>query len=180
MNGSRRKDIDGRGKFQELMLYLLQLVQALKFGRPSSTLSPSSSLRHSRHVSITRLPANLEDFLIERSVSNPVLGNHFHWYIAVESEDKTYGGMFLEVAKKFDRRISEVSLPSPILEPRSDGKYEDRLRGNQISIVEIFSFVRESLSLGFLASRKTYACRKTHVRRRLIDSVPSSTTRKLL
>jgi phosphatidylinositol 3-kinase len=121
------------------MLYLLQLVQALKFERPSS-LSPSSSIRHSRHSSTARLPANLEDFLIERSVANPVLGNHFHWYIAVESEDKTYGGMFIEVAKKFDRRISEVSSPLPprLLRFCTDAE-ENRLSGTLILIDETSS-----------------------------------------
>lgn len=110
------------------MLYLLQLVQALKFepppSSPSSSTSPSSSLRHSqypssssRHAAALRssstpssnLP-NLEDFLIERSARNPILGNHFHWYIQVEKGDEGRGQMFEEVAKKFEARMKEVRL----------------------------------------------------------------------
>lgn len=110
---------------QELMLYLLQLVQALKFESPTSTnsnpTSPSSSaLRHSRHHhahhhSRQATPASpelptLADFLIERSASNPVLGNHFYWYIQVEIQDPRTGGMFKEVKKRFEKRIAEVSV----------------------------------------------------------------------
>lgn len=115
------------------MLYLLQLVQALKFEpapppsspSASSHISPSSSLRHSHthahghlrhsthlrqsHGSDHNLPT-LEDFLVERSARNPVLGNHFFWYIQVEREDKARSHMFDEVAKKFERRIREVRV----------------------------------------------------------------------
>ncbi|BGP25770.1 phosphoinositide 3-kinase [Rhodotorula toruloides] len=118
-----------RADDEELMLYLLQLVQALKFEpAPSSTsptsshVSPSASLRHShahlhRHGSSLRpststsphdsLPT-LEDFLVERSAKNPVLGNHFYWYIQVEREDKARGSMFEGVARKFERRMQEL------------------------------------------------------------------------
>lgn len=106
---------------QELMLYLLQLVQALKFETPTSP-SPSSSIRHSRHLTRLTTPTSstvvdsalptLAEFLIERSARNPVLGNHFHWYIQVECEDKMRGKMFEEVAKRFEMRVKEVSLPN--------------------------------------------------------------------
>lgn len=123
---------------QELMLYLLQLVQALKFEpAPSSTsptsshVSPSASLRHShahihRHASSLRPSAaasphdslpTLEDFLVERSASNPVLGNHFYWYIQVEREDKTRGSMFEGVARKFERRMQEVRKSQAPIQP---------------------------------------------------------------
>lgn len=107
------------------MLYLLQLVQALKFESSASHPASSSSIRHSRHMAASShhhrstlatsgsspqdsLPT-LADFLIDRSVRNPVLGNHFHWYIAVECEDKQRGSMFRDIAAKFDRRVAEVS-----------------------------------------------------------------------
>ncbi|GAA5991028.1 hypothetical protein JCM10908_006509 [Rhodotorula pacifica] len=120
-----------RADDEELMLYLLQLVQALKFEptppptspSASSHVSPSASLRHShihphthlRHSAHMRhsqaseqnLPT-LEDFLVERSARNPVLGNHFFWYIQVEREDKARSRMFDEVAKKFEKRIREL------------------------------------------------------------------------
>lgn len=107
------------------MLYLLQLVQALKFESApiSSTRSPPGSIRSSRHnvvassiyyqplsASTDDLPS-LEDFLVERAAKNPILGNHFYWYIAVESEDKQMGKIYLAIAEKFKRRVTEVSTP---------------------------------------------------------------------
>ncbi|GAA6060356.1 hypothetical protein JCM10212_004540 [Sporobolomyces blumeae] len=136
-----------RADDDELMLYLLQLVQALKFepiaspsslssSTHSSTTSPSSSsLRpsvhaaHSRHRSSRPSPAastttsgqaavndptsSLEAFLIERSARNPVLGNHFWWYIRVEKEDKSRPSsakMFEDVARRFERRMKELQV----------------------------------------------------------------------
>ncbi|SCV73535.1 BQ2448_7461 [Microbotryum intermedium] len=113
---------------EELMLYLLQLVQAIKFEPPPPSMSPSSSssssmLRHSRHLghshshhyhrvdpssSTTTTSLTLVDFLIERSAQNPVLGNHSHWYIQVETEDKQHGSLFSDVARKFERRVSDL------------------------------------------------------------------------
>ncbi|GAA6055617.1 hypothetical protein JCM3770_006727 [Rhodotorula araucariae] len=114
-----------RADDEELMLYLLQLVQALKFEpappptspSTSSQVSPSSSsVRHShdRHARVPPAGAGgadlptLEDFLVERSARNPVLGNTFYWYIRVEREDKARGRMFEAVARKFERRIKEL------------------------------------------------------------------------
>lgn len=104
----------GKVDDDELMLYLLQLVQALKFETTAAT-TPSSSMRHSRHSS-SRFAApaddlpNLEGFLIDRSARNPVLGNHFRWYIAVECEDKQRGKMFIQIAKKFNARIAQLQV----------------------------------------------------------------------
>lgn len=109
------------------MLYLLQLVQALKFETPAPQLSAShpsastASIRSYRSTaasvvgstslsqrnSVDNLPT-LEDFLVDRSAKNAVLGNHFHWYIAVECEDKRCGKMYRKVAEKFQRRVAEV------------------------------------------------------------------------
>jgi phosphatidylinositol 3-kinase len=89
------------------MLYLLQLVQALKFEVPPSS---SSSSRHHRHPRTTALErTTLEDFLVERSVRNEVLGNNFHWYLMVECEDKIVGKMYSKVAFSFMTRVVEVS-----------------------------------------------------------------------
>lgn len=49
----------------DLLLYLLQLVQALKFEHYNDKGVDNDS--------------SLEKFLINRSYSNPVLGNYFHW-----------------------------------------------------------------------------------------------------
>jgi phosphatidylinositol 3-kinase len=68
------------------MLYLLQLVQALKFGKtfPSSGEGgPEKS--------------PLAEFLIYRSLYNPMLGNNFFWFLKVECEDKKYGGLYQSI-----------------------------------------------------------------------------------
>lgn len=120
---------DADATTQELMLYLLQLVQALKFETPVPT-PPSSypsastaSIRSYRSTTASSLvPRNpidnlptLEDFLVDRSARNAVLGNHFHWYIAVECEDKRCGKMYKGIAEKFQRRVAEVCLPFVLL-----------------------------------------------------------------
>ena len=62
----------------ELLLYLLQLVQALKFEH----ISPDSSEDATHDSSLAR-------FLIARSSNNFMLGNFFHWYLMVECDDKS-------------------------------------------------------------------------------------------
>ncbi|KAM0791817.1 hypothetical protein ACM66B_004077 [Microbotryomycetes sp. NB124-2] len=118
----------GKADDEELMLYLLQLVQALKFEPATGpdSQAASMSIRHSRHVTASQrglastedsLPS-LADFLIERSARNPVLGNHFYWYIRVECEDSQKGSMFEDVLQKFTRRVTE--LESATEHPRID------------------------------------------------------------
>ena len=105
----------GKVDDDELMLYLLQLVQALKFETTPVT-TPSNSMRQSRHsssrfaIAVDDSLPTLEGFLIERSARNPVLGNHFRWYIAVECEDKQRGKMFVQLAKKFNAKVAELHV----------------------------------------------------------------------
>ncbi|EXJ92346.1 phosphatidylinositol 3-kinase [Capronia epimyces CBS 606.96] len=59
----------------ELLLYLLQLVQALKFEKydiKEEGLPPSSLAR----------------FLIDRAAKNFILGNYLHWFLMVECDDE--------------------------------------------------------------------------------------------
>ena len=62
----------------ELLLYLLQLVQALKYEH----ISPQSSQEVAQDSSLAR-------FLISRAVESLTLGNYFYWYVMVECDDKT-------------------------------------------------------------------------------------------
>jgi phosphatidylinositol 3-kinase len=63
----------------ELLLYLLQLVQALKFERPSPSESEADGIQDS----------SLAQFLITRAANNFLLGNYLHWYLMVECDDRT-------------------------------------------------------------------------------------------
>lgn len=67
----------GSADDEELQLYLLQLVQALKFERTMTSASSDSPIPLSR----------LAEFLISRAASNPQLGSYFYWYLLVEIED---------------------------------------------------------------------------------------------
>ncbi|KAJ5609624.1 Phosphatidylinositol 3-kinase [Penicillium herquei] len=61
---------------EELLLYLLQLVQALKY-EESSFEQADDAARHS----------SLANFLITRAANNFKLGNYLHWYLMVECDD---------------------------------------------------------------------------------------------
>ncbi|KAI7959133.1 hypothetical protein MJO28_002924 [Puccinia striiformis f. sp. tritici] len=150
-----------RAEDDELVLYLLQLVQALKFdlspsvnfdtnnktsppkvspssvaqsqrfvaASPSQRISVGSSStvlgRENRALSFTPnihetptrrdsqiKPLSLEDFLIERSCSNPaVLGYQFYWYLTVEASadgDKSMQVLYGRVLQKFYDKMRET------------------------------------------------------------------------
>lgn len=62
---------------QELLLYLLQLVQALKYEHITTDSEQESGTQDS----------SLARFLIQRAAANFMLGNYFYWYLMVECED---------------------------------------------------------------------------------------------
>ncbi|KAJ9091439.1 hypothetical protein QFC20_007629 [Naganishia adeliensis] len=107
-----------RADDEELQLYLLQLVQALKFEVKSTQLrktvdqrakpqrsrnSSNTSMKTSKAVS--EEDSGLADFLIERAARNAVLGTVFHWYLMVECEDKVIGKMYARVAFQFMQKL---------------------------------------------------------------------------
>jgi phosphatidylinositol 3-kinase len=93
---------------QELLLYLLQLVQSLKF---ESTASDQRSSR-STTSAISYDDSGLTDFLIGRGVKNPVLGNRLYWYLMVEValEDRVMAKMYGRVVFRFMNKILEVCI----------------------------------------------------------------------
>jgi phosphatidylinositol 3-kinase len=91
----------------EILLYLLQLVQALKFEH----IAPEAT-EGATHDS------SLAQFLISRATNNFVLGNYFHWYLMVECDDKSedqgaeYRKLFAKV--EYDFMFELVQLPNGI------------------------------------------------------------------
>lgn len=75
----------------ELELYLLQLVQALRFEKTSSSSSGKKS--------------SLAKFLIGRAARNTVLGNYFFWYINVEAQEKGAPSIFRSVLNQFQNSL---------------------------------------------------------------------------
>ena len=92
---------------KELLLYLLQLVQALKFESSSSEIRTTRST--SNHA-VMNEDSGLADFLVGRGVRNPILGNRLHWYLMVELEDKLNAKTYGRVAYKFMTKIMEVNM----------------------------------------------------------------------
>ena len=97
----------GRGdadRIKELLLYLLQLVQALKFEKipPETTQDVAQD-------------SSLANFLISRATSNVMLGNYLHWYLMVECDDhspdqvKEHRKLFARVEYNFMTELTKVS-----------------------------------------------------------------------
>ncbi|KAH6956915.1 hypothetical protein HG530_002436 [Fusarium avenaceum] len=63
---------------EELLLYLLQLVQALKYEHIKTDTEDESGN-----------DSSLARFLIQRAAANFLLGNYFHWYLMVECDDRS-------------------------------------------------------------------------------------------
>ncbi|KAM0252608.1 hypothetical protein ACHAP5_000898 [Fusarium lateritium] len=63
---------------EELLLYLLQLVQALKYEHIKTDTEDESGN-----------DSSLAQFLIQRAAANFLLGNYFHWYLMVECDDRS-------------------------------------------------------------------------------------------
>ncbi|CAB93847.1 Phosphatidylinositol 3-kinase vps34 [Schizosaccharomyces pombe] len=79
---------------EELLLYLLQLVQALRYDNPIS-----SDERFQ--------PSPLALFLVNRAISSPSIGNDLYWYLVVEIEDEPVSKLFSSVMFLFQKELSK-------------------------------------------------------------------------
>ncbi|KAF9020978.1 putative atypical/PIKK/PI3K protein kinase [Hymenopellis radicata] len=95
-----------RADDDELLLYLLQLVQALKFESAASEQRSSRSATNA----ISYDDSGLTDFMITRGVKNSILGNRLYWYLMVEValEDKVIAKMYGRVVFKFMSKVLEA------------------------------------------------------------------------
>jgi phosphatidylinositol 3-kinase len=92
---------------EELRLYLLQLVQALKYEEDVSGGSAQaggvigSNATTNVAQSVTTTPSSrvssLSAFLIDRASKNIELANYLFWYLRVELENRTYESRYREV-----------------------------------------------------------------------------------
>lgn len=83
----------------ELQLYLLQLVQALKF----EAIRPDAQQDAVKASSLAK-------FLISRACNNVVLGSYLHWYLIVETDDpdSTRKKLYSKIAWEFQVALSKT------------------------------------------------------------------------
>ncbi|KAI0803594.1 phosphatidylinositol 3 [Xylaria sp. FL0064] len=135
----------------ELLLYLLQLVQALKFEH-ISTDSNQAAVRASP----------LANFLISRAVENFTLGNYFYWYLGVEYDDKSHDQgeevrtMYAKVQYDFMKE----------LESRPGGKETRVTIRRQAELIAVLS----KISADIQASRDSYPRKLEKTKSFLADS----------
>ncbi|KAL3912563.1 MAG: hypothetical protein SGILL_006830 [Bacillariaceae sp.] len=91
---------------EELNLYLLQLVQALKFENIQET-----NVNH-QVGSLTNQKSSLATFLIKRAARNVQLANYLYWYLKVELQDPAHGARYREVFAELQQTLSQTPFPS--------------------------------------------------------------------
>lgn len=109
---------------QELLLYLLQLVQALKFEH-ISTDSGQPTVQTS----------SLANFLISRAIENFTLGNYFFWYLGVEYDDRSQDQG--EEASKMYAKVQYNFMQE--LEKRPGGKETRATFKRQAELITVLS-----------------------------------------
>ncbi|KAF8455028.1 kinase-like domain-containing protein [Kalaharituber pfeilii] len=132
---------------EELQLYLLQLVQALKFEKIPETIPGSGSAKDS----------SLAEFLICRAAANSILGSYFYWYLMVECEDKQRKGLFQKVA--YDFQVALMNMP--------DGAQRRAMLKRQAD----FIFVLSELSRSIRESKEDRPRKQERLRQFLADPI---------
>lgn len=117
---------------EELLLYLLQLVQALKYEHISADSAQDATQ-----------DSSLAQFLIARAAANFLLGNYFYWYLMVECDDKSpeqgqdNREMYRKVAYNFQTELVK----------RPDGQEQRQVLLRQAQLITILSKISEEVKL---------------------------------
>ena len=92
---------------QELQLFLLQLVQALKYERVTGVSLESST---SSGLLLQEDPSNspLVTFLVDRATKNESLAIFLYWYISVEMLDPEHGKWYTTISSFFMNQLLAV------------------------------------------------------------------------
>ncbi|KAL1409698.1 Phosphatidylinositol (PI) 3-kinase [Vanrija albida] len=96
-----------RADDDEILLYLLQLVQALRFEQDPTR--PTKSHRRRDAASQEEQDSRLAQFLIDRAIANPIFATYLHWYLTIECDTRsTVGKMYTKVAFRFMTKLQET------------------------------------------------------------------------
>jgi len=119
--------LDG-AKDEEIILYLLQLVQALKYeGMVGREVEKKVGGEEQGGVGgegkggvekDDEKVGALGKFLITRACRNLELANYLYWYLKVETEDAFYGGKYTAVLKALEEGLKTTPLRPP---PQNSG-----------------------------------------------------------
>jgi hypothetical protein len=107
---------------EELNLYLLQLVQALKFENSLQQqdqlgTSGESAATSTAATTTTKKKSSLATFLITRASKNVLLANYLYWYLKVELQDAAHGARYREIFDEFKAVLSRAPYPKFLTKP---------------------------------------------------------------
>jgi len=110
---------------EELRLYLLQLVQALKYeeddGDGASIFSQSN-----KGSSGSEQVSSLSAFLIERASRNIELANFLYWYLRAEMLNPVYEARYREAFQAFQTKLSSVCVNNgAIVSPKQSSQQSE-------------------------------------------------------
>lgn len=100
----------------ELRLYLLQLVQALKYETMDDsreTRATNSSAATGNKQQSHQSVSSLANFLIQRAAGNLELSNYLYWYLKVEKQSPTHGSRYQTVFEALQERLSQAEFVVP-------------------------------------------------------------------
>ena len=100
-----------RASDDELALYLLQLVQALKFDEQAWLAAAADDVGMLRTVRVEDGAPRLSEVLCARSSRSILLGTMFYWYVAVECRDERHGALFERIAGSLQDMLEERNAP---------------------------------------------------------------------
>ncbi|EME45399.1 hypothetical protein DOTSEDRAFT_170772 [Dothistroma septosporum NZE10] len=118
---------------EELLLYLLQLVQALKFQPKTSTEDDETD-------------SSLASFLIARSAANLKLGNFLYWYLMVELDLDDAIPTQSSANKKLFARVSYDFMKE--LEATPDGQSRRKILLRQSEFITVLSKISKDIQAG--------------------------------
>ena len=128
---------------EELRLYLLQLVQALKYeedisgGVSGGNSNVANAFSHmDKGGDKPKRVSSLSSFLIERASHNIDLANFLYWYLKAELENPTYEARYKEVFVSFKEQLSSVRVSNGSIIPQSQALLPE---SNTITLWELLS-----------------------------------------